>query len=436
MQLTRRDLLRMSLATGVAFAMPSWLSAAGSSPIPAWTRRLVLVELDGGNDGLNTVIPYADYATYDTKRPSLAVPESQLRALIGASAIRLNYNLVDGHGNGRFNRLWNNGELAIALGVGMPGQSRSHFRGMDVWNSGSAAGTVWNTGWLQRSLTAATGITADTVAHGAILSRTTSNPLAGADVNVLALAKSDPWSSYPETFIGQAANVQSAPVSGTDALQHILRVQAGIITARTQFDDRFDWNSSANSGRGAATTLPIFTGDSGTDLFPSGDFGNQCRAVAQMIAADVGVPVYKIRIGGFDNHAGQRAKHDDLLAQLAHGLTGLRDALNDKGRLAGTLIMTYSEFGRRVEENGSAGTDHGTLAPHVLISDASNFNGASRLHGTYPSLTALDSRGDLAWVDGTSIDYRRLYATALRFLGMPEDVFDATYAPLTGLLTT
>ncbi|MBN8526303.1 MAG: DUF1501 domain-containing protein [Planctomycetes bacterium] len=435
MPLTRRELLRMSLATGVAFAMPSWLSAAGASPSPTWTRRLVLVELDGGNDGLNTIIPYDDYATYDAKRPTLAVPESGLRALAGVPSIRLNYNLVDGPGSERFRRLWNNGELAIALGVGMPDQSRSHFRGIDVWNSGSSAGTVWNTGWLQRSLTAAAGITADTVAHGAILSRTTSNPLAGPDVNVLALSKSDPWDSYAETFIGQAEDLAAAPIAGTEALQHVLRVQSGIITARSQLDDRFAWDPLLNDDHGQATAMPVFTGDSGNALFPSGDFGNQCRAVAQMIAADVGIPVYKIHIGGFDNHAGQRAKHDDLLAQLAHGLTGLRDALQDKGRLADTLIMTYSEFGRRVEENGSAGTDHGTLAPHVLISDASNFSGANRLHGTYPSLTALDGRGDLAWVDGTSIDYRRLYATALRFLGMPEDVFDATYAPLTGLLT-
>jgi uncharacterized protein (DUF1501 family) len=435
MQLTRRDLLRMSLATGVAFAMPSWLSAAGSSPAPAWGRRLVLVELDGGNDGLNMVIPYADYATYAARRTSLALPTGQLRSLSGAPDIRLNLNLVDGPGNNRFSRLWDNGELAIALGVGMPSQSRSHFRGMDVWNSGSASGTVWNTGWLQRSLSTASGITPDTVAHGAILSRSTSNPLAGSDVNVLSMALSSPWASYPETFIGQSTSILSAPIAGTAALQHVLRVQAGILDARAQFADRLTWDAALNRNNGAATTLPTFTGDSGTALFPSGDFGRQCRAVAQMIAADIGIPVYKIRIGGFDNHAGQRSKHDDLLAQLAHGLSGLRDALADTGKLSDTLIMTYSEFGRRVEENGSAGTDHGTLAPHVLISHADNFAGANRLHGTYPSLTDLDSRGDLKWIDGTSIDYRRLYATALRFLGMPENVFDATYLPLTGLLT-
>lgn len=432
---TRRELLRLSLAAGVACMMPSWLQAAGESGAPDWDRRLVLVELDGGNDGLNTVVPYASYATYASRRPTLAIAEGSLRTLAGASAIRLNLNLVDGPGNGRFRRLWESGELAVLLGVGMPSQSRSHFRGIDVWNSGSSVGTVWNTGWLQRSLTQAGALGADTVAHGAILSRSTSNPIAGPDVNVLALSRSNPWSSYAETFVGQSRSILSAPVAGTAALQHILRVQSGIIGARTQFGERIDWSPSINGGNGAATTLPVFAGDSGNAMFPSGDFGNQCRAVAQMIAAGMGVPVYKIRIGGFDNHASQRAKHDDLLAQFAHGVTGLRDALAQSGRLAGTMIMTYSEFGRRVEENGSAGTDHGTLAPHFIITDATNLQGGNRLVGSYPSLTDLDPRGDLKWIAGTSLDFRSMYATALRFLGMPEDVFDAAYTPLPGLLS-
>lgn len=423
MHLTRRDLLRSALATGVAFSFPGWLHAGGVSATPDWGRHLVLVELDGGNDGINTLVPWSD-AAYATRRPTLRLPTSDTRAFADSSGVRMNFNLVDGPGNGRFLRLWNNGELAIARGVGMPSQNLSHFRGMDIWNSGSASGTVWTTGWLQRSMLAAGAPAADTVAHGALLARASSNPLAGSGTSVLSM-------SSPSSFITSAQGIADPAIAGTAALQHVLSVQHDVVVARTQFEDRFGWNPATKK----VTAVPTFTGDSGTAMFPSGSFGDQCRAVAQMIAAGVGVPVFKVHLGGFDNHSAQRAKHDDLLAQFAHGVTGLRDALADKGRLGDVLIMTYSEFGRRVEENGSAGTDHGTLAPHFLVSAQANFSGADRLHGVQPSLTDLDSRGDLKWIDGTTLDYRRLYATALTFLGMPTGVFDATYAPLDSLLT-
>lgn len=422
MALTRRELLRNAIATGVVFAIPSWLSAAGVSPSEDWNRHLVLVEFDGGNDGLNTFIPWQDPA-YAAKRPHLRVQDADTRAFHDASGVRMNLNLVDGPGNGRFKRLWDDGELAVALGVGMPNPNLSHFRGIDIWNTGSASGTVWTTGWLERSFTSAGAPPGSVAAHGALLARTTSNPLAGSGVSVLAM-------SNPRDFIVQAQGIADPVIAGTAALQHVLRVQHEVVAARSQYEDLFGWNGSA------LTTVPAFTGDSGTALFPAGSFGDQCRAVAQMIAAGIGVPVFKISINGFDNHSNQRAKHDDLLAQVAHGLTGLRDALAEKGRLDDVLIMTYSEFGRRVEENGSLGTDHGTLAPHILISGQANFAGASRIHGAQPSLTDLDSRGDLKWIDGTSLDFRRLYATALSFLGMPGDVFDTAYAPLGGLLTT
>ena len=424
MRLTRRDLLRSALAAGVVAATPSWLPGAGTSTAPAWARRLILVELDGGNDGLNAFVPWADPA-YRTKRPTINLADTDLRTFADSSGVRMNFNLVDGPGTGRFKRLWDNGELAVALGVGMPNQSHSHFRGMDVWNSGSSATTLWTTGWLQRALTSAGTLPATQAAQGVILSRTTSDPLAGSGMNVLAM-------NDLLGFVRDVQDMQAPATVGSAALQHILRVQGTVVAARAQFETKLGWNPA---GKGSLTTLPTFTGDTGNELFPAGDFGKQCRTVAQVISAGIEIPVFKIRIGGFDNHSNQLAKHNDLLAQFAHGLTGLRDALNEKGRLADTLIMTYSEFGRRVEENGSKGTDHGSLAPHVLISGAGNFTSTTRIHGVQPSLSDLDSRGDLKWIAGTSLDYRSLYATALRFLGMPEGVFDATYAPLPGLLT-
>ncbi len=437
MHLSRRDLLRSALAAGVATLFPYQLSAAGALNDPGnYERYLILVELEGGNDGLNTFVPLDQIDTYNFRRPNLKLSASQRRTSSALPGLGLNWNLVDGAGNNRFKRLADNGELAVVQGVGMPNPNRSHFRGIDIWNTGSGSGSVSNSGWLQRSLIAADVANdpdaAGLVAEGAILSRPTSNPLIGGGMRVLSMRNAD-------DFVKNSQGLSNPAVSGTTARQHVLTIQKQIYNARTQFETKFGWVPPAGNQAGRLTTLPIFTGDSGATLFPAGDFGNQCRWAAQLVAGGVGVPIIKIRIGGFDNHSAQFNSHNDLLAQLAHGLTGLRDALQEKGVLDRTLIMTYSEFGRRIEENNSSGTDHGVAAPHVVIGHQSNILGG--VYGTYSSLgdritypsiwndPALD-RGDMKY----TTDYRSMYATALNFLGLPQDFLGTTYTPISGLL--
>jgi uncharacterized protein (DUF1501 family) len=216
----------------------------------------------------------------------------------------------------------------------------------------------------------------------------------------------------PKSFRAQAAGL-STPSAGVanPALQHVLDVQRDVVDAKGDFDARL-------------TTLPTFSA-----AFPSGRFGDQCRAVAQMIVAGIPIPVYKISLGGFDTHSTQRAKHDGLLTQVAQGLAALRDALAEKGAWSRALIATYSEFGRRVEANDSAGTDHGTAAAHVVLASPANIVGG--WYGGQPSLTDLDARGDLKW----QIDYRCLHATGLAFLGLPSaGVFSSAFTPVAGLL--
>ena len=447
MSISRRDLMRAAIASGVALACPSWLHAGGVGSLPTgWNRRLVIVELSGGNDGLNMFAPFND-ALYASKRPTIYLKNADLRSFNDGKNVKMNWNLVDGVGNGRFKRLYDEGKLAVALGVGMPGSSRSHFRGIDIWNSGSDAATTWSTGWLQRAYMSQT-LAGGNVAHGAVLDRPTSSPLVGSP-SLKALAMRDPLS-----FLKQSADMSDLSANRTDALNHVLRVRKDIFDARAEIVAKLGYNESLKT----MSSKPTFTRfvDANTAKYPNGAplfplkpavpgkpeeeswFGQQCRSVAELISAGVAIPIYKIHLGGFDNHSGQYAKHNDLLAELAHGLTGLTEALRQKGKLADTLIMTYSEFGRRIEENGSKGTDHGTLAPHIMISDESNLQG-SRVIGSQPPLNVVDSRGDLAWADGVSIDYRQLYATALQFLGLPQNVFSTTYQPLnilgTSLLT-
>lgn len=402
--LTRRDLLRAACAAGVGIAFPGLLHAGGYSASPDWTRSLVLIELDGGNDGLNTVIPYDD-SIYHTRRSTLRVasgwiPVGTATVRTGAATTATGYALGLNPVMSWFNPAWAAGELAIVLGLGMDNPNRSHFRGIDIWNQGTSSATTASDGWMRRVL-APTTPPPDFAAHAVVLSRASSNPIGGATVRTLAMKS-------PAGFITDADRLKSYTMpSSTDALRHVIRTNNDIVAARELFKTKL-------------ATVPTFTA-----TYPTGSFGDQCRYVAQMICAGLDIPVYKIRIGGFDNHSTQRAKHDDLLAQLSRGMAALRASLIQHGRWDRVLLVTYSEFGRRVEQNGSNGTDHGTAAPHLVMGHTANINGG--LFGIQPGLGYLDSRWDLIATN----DYRRLYATAARFLGYDASTaLGATFATI------
>ncbi|MBA3683999.1 MAG: DUF1501 domain-containing protein [Planctomycetes bacterium] len=416
MLLTRRDLFRIACAAGVGLAFPDLLHAGGVAASPDWQRSLVLVELDGGNDGLNMAVPYTD-PTYIAKRSTLRVVPNATTIALGNATFQIGPNPGDissgplilnpvmSRPSGLpvgLSAAWAANELAVVLGLGMANPNRSHFHGIDVWNSGSNSTAVLSDGWLRRILAGTAPVpSSNLAAHTVLLERANSNPVAGTGVRNLAMGS-------PQAFLRDAASITTLPVPGTNpALQRVISTNNDVASARQIFASKL-------------TPTPTFAAS-----FPAGAFGDQCRSVAEMISAGLGIPVYKMHLGGFDNHANQRAKHDDLLAQLAHGLAGLRAALIEKGWWNRTLIATYSEFGRRIEQNGSDGTDHGTAAPHLVLGHAANINGG--LFGRQPGLAYPDDRGDLR----QTMDYRRLYATASRFLG-----YDATsslggsYAPV------
>ncbi|GDY12379.1 hypothetical protein LBMAG53_12570 [Planctomycetota bacterium] len=377
LQIDRRTLIKAAWALGVAAVVPGTAQAEDVLlAAPDWDRTLILLELDGGNDGLNTVIPASDPA-YIAARPTLAIPPSQVLGV--GEGLGLNPVLQP------VMAAWNASDLAIVRGVGYANPNRSHFRGIDIWNSGSSADTVINDGWLRRVL-AGTALAAGAPAHGVLLGRPTSNPLKGSGITTLAM-------SSPQDFVNKSATVADLPGgTGNPGLDHLLDVQHQVALAGAAI-------------RTALTPAPTFT-----TVFPTrSNLGRQCQYVAQLLAAGLKLPVLKLSIGGFDNHANQRAKHDDLLAQVADSLAALRSALIEKNLWNRVLVMSYSEFGRRVNENGSSGTDHGTASPHILLGGAVK----GGLYGTQPSLTTLDSRGDQI----ASTDYRTLYATAASFLG-------------------
>jgi uncharacterized protein (DUF1501 family) len=377
--LTRRSLLTAAAASPLAGL---WVPFAGAAEPP---RVLVLVELNGGNDGLNTVVPYADPA-YARARPKLAVPRDQV--------LQLDERLGLHPALAPLLPAWQAGELGIALGVGYPRPNRSHFRSIEIWNSASGAEEALQHGWLHRVLTeagtpagfAAGNARAAFAAQGIVLGGP-EGPLAGSALSPVVLR--DPRQLH------EAAELPGAGAAGAanPALAHILATRARLQGAAREIERR------------------LRAGPALTTAFPKGDLGRQLRQAALLIAAGVEASVFKLQHSGYDTHAQQAARHAALLAELAEGLAAFRLALLEAGAWRRTLVATYAEFGRRVAENASGGSDHGSAAPHFLL--GGRLRGG--LLGEQPPLGDLEA-GDLRH----RLDFRRLYASlAGDWLGLP-----------------
>lgn len=436
-KLSRRTLLKSAAAAGVGMMLPGTGAAAGfgTRAVSNWNRVLVLVELDGGNDGLNTVIPYA-VSEYQSRRPSLKYSLNAGSATALATSVSGIYRTNNADQaqpfalNPAMPQLmpaWNAGELAVLLGVGYANPNLSHFRSMDIWNSGSNANELLYDGWLGR-LYAAETIPASLTAHGVLLERYNSNPLAVASPNVRYLAMSKPKDFLDRSY--DLDDTDPGPVTNLQ-LKHLLTVQHDVFTAAGKFRTALmtpKIGIPIDSADDYLYTPPTFSG--AVAFNQESSFERQCQYVAEMIGTSfdanankhLQIPVFKIHIGGFDNHSGQKAKHEDLLAQVASGLSNLRKALMEKNRWNDVLVMTYSEFGRRPEENGSAGTDHGTANCHFMMGGKVK---GKLFYGKQPGLANadLDARKNLV----ANLDYRSLYRTAAAWLGLTADAHLTSY---------
>jgi len=389
----RRDVLKAALTLPFLlwspFGLPR-LRAAEPRGFPSGRRRtLLLVELHGGNDGLNTLVPYEDEAYYRA-RPQLAIPRDQVRQL--TPKVGFHPALTP------LMPLWEGRELALIAGVGYPRPNRAHFRSIEIWDTASDSDQVLDKGWLSR-IFERFPLPLEFTAEGILLGKGDAGPLSGGRARTIALQD-------PEQFVQRAGSVRPVSASTTNrALAHILDVQREISRAATDLQGRI----------GQAPQLGI--------EFPTSKLGKQLEAAARLIVAQVPVAVIKVTQGSFDTHAGQLATHQRLLEELAQALMAFRAAMQKEGAWNEVLVMTYSEFGRRVEENASHGTDHGTAAPHLFIGGTVK----GGLYGTFPSLTDLQE-GDLKH----TVDYRSLYATAIeQWWGLPPILFgNQRYPPL------
>ena len=360
----RREFLSTVGAATVTALLPD--AAFAQHAASGYSNLLVLVELKGGNDGLNTVVPYADAAYYEL-RPRLAIPREQVLQLDQRTG--LNPALEP------LMPLWKTGELAIVQSVGYPDANLSHFRSIEIWDTASRSNEYLSEGWLARAFGAVpppSGFAADAVVVGSA----EMGPFAGGNTRAIALTNT-------EQFLRQARLAAPAASTRNHALGHILRVERDIARAAANLDSDYSFKTR----------------------FSRSPFGNAIRTAAQVAASRAGVAAVKVSLGGFDTHSNQPGKHARLLKELAEGLVTLRAALLEIGRWDSALVMTYAEFGRRPRENLSRGTDHGTANAHFVL--GGRVRGG--LYGRAPGLSRLDGNGNMPF----AVDFRDLYATVL-----------------------
>jgi uncharacterized protein (DUF1501 family) len=364
----RRLFLQTCAAAGLGVFVPCVAVAAVS-----YKRLFILVELKGGNDGLNTVVPYADPDYYHL-RPRIAVKRDDVLQIDQRTGLHPALApLVP---------LWQSGELAIVQGIGYAQPNLSHFRSIEIWDTASRSDEYLTDGWLARAF-AVSPVPKSFAADGVIIGSSELGPLAGTGARAVALANT-------EQFLRRAKLAQPVQARGNRALSHILKVESDVAQAAAGLHGNRTFRTE----------------------FPSGAFGNAVKTAAQVVASEAGVAAVRLSLNGFDTHQNQPATHANLLRQLGEGLSALRSALQELGRWDSTLVLTYAEFGRRAQENGSNGTDHGTASAHFAL--GGKVKGG--LYGEAPRLDRLES-GNLVH----AVDFRAVYATVLvRWWGVPS----------------
>jgi uncharacterized protein (DUF1501 family) len=361
-------------------------------------RILVILQLEGGNDGLNTVIPYKDDEYYKA-RPGIAVARD--------AVLKLNDHVGFHPQLTGFNELYNEGMLAIVQGVGYPQQDRSHFRSMDIWQSASLEVAAPDRGWLGRALDLAADDSKFESPALAIGLQRLPLALTAAEVTVPMIADIDGFKLHTGAGDGGATRRDlmrrlAEPRSESDGdLQFMQRAA----TTAYHTAERF-----AELTREYRPSVP----------YPASQLANQLKLIAQIVSGELGTRIFFVSLGGFDTHSQQMGAHQALLAELAAAVRAFFADLKGHGLQDRVVLATYSEFGRRVKENGSLGTDHGAASQMFIVTP-----GKGGIHGEHPSLTDLDE-GDLKF----HTDFRSVYATLLeKWLGIAaQPVLGAQFA--------
>ena len=401
--LSRRSFLGWSAASTGALLVPTvWGRSLPVDHARSGGRVLVLLELAGGNDGLNMLVPHTD-DRYHRARGALAIPGNQVLKL--DDQVGLHPELTN------LKELYDRGLLAVVEGVGYPDPVRSHFLSTDIWHTADRSGRRVDTGWAGRLADRAFEGDRDPNLMVSVGSKV---PYACCGAEHRAVALSSP-AGY--RIFGGAEQVRA--LDGAVGAADPADAMGETSSTRTFLQQAYaDARASSDSVREA------LAGYKSAAAYGNGELASGLRLVAALLAGGLSTRIFHLKMGGFDTHSGQANRHRQLMRTLNQGLSAFQQDLEHSGHAERTLVLAYSEFGRRVQANASGGTDHGTAGPVFLLSQ--NLNGG--LYGARPDLSNLDDNGDLKF----STDFRRIYGTVTeRWMGVPAvRVLGADYPPL------
>lgn len=377
-RVSRREFLKYSGMASSSILIPGFLSklhAAATSEQLSSSKILVIIQLSGGNDGLNTVVPYTNDIYY-RMRPKLGIK--------GSEVLRINDDIGLNPAMQELMSLYDRGYVSIINNVGYPNPTRSHFRSMDIWHTASNSNELLASGWLGRYLDAECG---ECVSPHTALSMNGSIELATIGANRRALGIHNPSKFYDSVIhsMDKYSDIELEP-AGKGELEFLYKT---IIETRMSADVIYAHSKKYKS----------------QESYPPGKFAQRLKQMAELIVSGLNTRIYYVNLGGFDTHAGQKNRHYKLLQQYSSGLAAFCKELEKNGLLKDTLVLTFSEFGRRVGQNASGGTDHGTASNVFVV------GGGLKKAGIYNELSNLTNltRGDIEH----TIDFRQVYATIL-----------------------
>lgn len=395
------------LSGGISFGIGS-MPGKAYSQIPSALagqaepgKILVIIQLGGGNDGLNTVIPGEDDLYYSA-RPNIAIPKG--------TALKLDQDMYLHPSMVGIKKLYDAGQVAIAQNIGYPNPNRSHFRATDIWNTGSASNVVLEEGWAGRYLmTQYPNFPIQMPMHPMAVQLGSVESLAfQSDVGRFGTVFEDP-NLFFQLVSGSTYDNDVAPnTQAGEELGFLKQVAASSIQYANVIQ------TGANKGRNSLT-------------YPTTGLGRQLGIVAKLISGGLNTPIYLVNIGGFDTHANQLTQHANLWKTISEAVATFQTDMTNQNLADQISLMTFSEFGRRVNQNGTLGTDHGTAAPMFVIGKTVR----GGIVGSNPDLKLVDSNGDLKF----KYDYRQVYSTILRdHLGLDNvrtaNIFNATFERL------
>lgn len=372
----RRNFIKNTALVSSLFYVPNFVNAFNNLNLKATGyKRLVIVQLSGGNDGLNTVIPYTNDIYYNN-RPTISQKGNQLLNLNNELALHPNLAPIK--------NLYDEGYLSIINNVGYPNPNRSHFRSTDIWQTASGSNEYINSGWLGRYLD-----TYGKTPHNAIeVDDSLSLALKGNKLNGMAVKNA-------QQLYRNAQDPYFKKVLEHHSDQHLSEHNLGYLY-KTMI-------AAENSAKYIYSTTKTYNS---IQEYPQNPLGKQLKTAAEFINSGVDCKVLYTSLGGFDTHFNQTSRQEKLLSVYAESIDAFVKDLKRNDTFKDTLILTFSEFGRRVKQNAANGTDHGTANNVFIIGENLQKKG---IYNEAPNLADLDANGDLKY----SVDFRSIYATIL-----------------------